>query len=140
MCVLMNKELAIVGLINAIALGEAKKGNLDDGILPGEGIDIGPDDVINYCNYLTLADYGPVLKNFDTNTIKRLFESKSNILKNNKKDKFTIYFDSYKYILPNFESSNKETYFKKFRKLLIKEFLPDLNYHYRFLKFMKLCD
>jgi hypothetical protein len=136
MCTLLNQELAVVGLINAIAIAESRDEDLCS-FLSDKEVDITPGDVMNYCNYLSYADYGPILRNFDTNTLEMLFESKLNFFRKKENNKYTIVMEGYKDVL---SSCEPDKYFKELRKVLIKEFLPDLNYPRSFLKLMRLCD
>jgi len=133
MYVLLNQELAVIGLINAIVIAERNKDPY--GFIFDK--EIIPEDVMNYCNYLSYANYGLILRNFDINALRRLFESKPNFFHKKENGKYTIVMEDYKEML---SSCEPDKYFKELRKVLVKEFLPDLNYPRSFLKLLRLCD
>lgn len=133
MFTLLDQELAVIGLINAIAITKRNKDPY--GFIFNK--EITPEDVMNYCNYLSYANYGLILRDFDINTLRMLFESKPNFFCKKENGKYAIVMEDYKEILSGCEP---DKYFKALRKVLIKEFLPDLNYPRSFLKLLRLCE
>lgn len=105
-CINIDKEIALVGLLNYLT----RKA-------PNKTIEIVPKNVISFCNWLSNADCGPIIKIFTLDDIEKLMDSK---MKKTSNEKYTI--------------ENLNT------KELIEKFEPDLNYPATFLKFMKLID
>lgn len=139
MCVLLNQELAVVGLLNEIAEEVIRKNQRNQNIdLQVEGVDVTPQIVMNYCNWLTGADCGPILKNFNTVSVEKLFEEKTTFFRKKSHNVFTIRI--HEYYQNRLPDPDLDSYAEEFRKILIKEFVPDMNYPRSFLKYMKLCD
>lgn len=112
----LDKELAITGYLYNVAL--------DIGL--SEEIQISPDDVFNYCAYLSRADVGFILKTFNHETLIRYFNSKNDLF-NKISRKNYIFINGYFRFYTNM---------KEYRDFLIDIFKPDLNYNEHFLKFI----
>lgn len=107
----LNQESAIVGFILATIKEERP---------------IKVDDVINFCNFLNTGGKYLLLNDFNTNSLKRLFESKPKIFKK------SIRENTYIISIERCQKTND------LRKFLIEEFEPNLNYPRSILEKMKL--
>lgn len=128
MCVLLEQELAAVGVINAIAMSEMIGEEIED-------IRITSYDVMNYSNYLSRADCGPIIRRFDEYDIKLLFDSKD-FIKRDVDDSFVIVIED---LRKGICINDNKFGIEEFLRALMNEFDPNLNYPRKFLRFMDLC-
>jgi hypothetical protein len=135
----LNKELAVTGLLNAMAEAAVRLNEGGDGVeCRLKGARITPQDVMEYSDLLRFADCGPVVKNFDIESVKNLLECKPSLFERQQDDAYALCLSNYHQdALPE---PSADEFGKGFRKLLFEELAPEINYPRSFLKYMRLFD
>jgi|GEM_PF-6260986 len=135
MCILVNKEIAIIGLFSAITDTVIKyNSECNSTQYRLENIYITPADIIEYTYLLSYADCGPIIRNFNSDSLISLFENEKSLFK-----KHPSIYGSYALCTDKMYYTTAHEYYKEeLLALLFKMLSPSINYPRKFLEYMNI--
>lgn len=140
MCILLNRELATTSFILSLIQGINRLNKNDiTKEYRLEDIQITPKTVMNYADLLHCSECGPIITNFNEESLIDLFNSQPALfLKKPATDKvYTLHLDAYINELPDQLAHN---YISSVSHLFVRILLPYMNYPRSFLRYLKLCE
>lgn len=126
MSIILNREAAIVGFLNAAAIEIMRLNKQDNQKYTLNDMTFSVLDIIHYSNMLRYADCGPIVKDFDEKSLISLIGSHDDLFELSGENDFTL--------RPYINTSGE------LLEILIRELRPRFSYPAKFLRFMMLFD